>query len=280
MFFTGNLATEEQVHDLLNARAIGESVYKNYITHQIMQVPSVNKPQTRRKRLLTMAPPKETKRKISHKEKEEREISKYLRRRLAWCNQTGQQYDESEEQYSLLPRALAEPDGGLHTGSKSKWTDKLKSRYNVPGTTPFLSSLPWVPQVAIVDAMFAINIVPLRQHSNILMYTDFLFRQYAGPHFSRGTKEVHFVFDHPKQHGFNPKGFEHNRRYGEAPKDHIHTTSMTAVTSTKTMERVCGLQAVQKNSSGNTRVCIVQECHSRPRKRSKTGFSWLLFRCK
>ena len=135
--FTGNLATEEQVHDLLNARAIGASVYTNYITHQIMQVPSVNKPQTRRKRLLTMAPPKETKRKISHKEKEERETSKYLRRRLAWCNQTGQQYDESEEQYSLLPRALAEPDGGLHTGAKSKWTDKLKSRYNVPGTTPF-----------------------------------------------------------------------------------------------------------------------------------------------
>ena len=44
-------------------------------------------------------------------------MNKYLRR-LAWCNQTGLQCDESEEQYSLLPRALAEVGGSPHKGSK------------------------------------------------------------------------------------------------------------------------------------------------------------------
>ena len=104
-----------------------------------------------------MAPLKATKNRLSQREKEERETNKCLRRRLAWCNQTGQQYDESEEQYSMLPRALAEADGSLHKGSKVKWTEKLRSRYAVQGSTPFSTLLSWTPQAAIVDAMFTIN---------------------------------------------------------------------------------------------------------------------------
>ncbi len=78
----------------------------------------------RKARLLTMAPPKNTKTRVSpQKEKEERDTNKYLQRRLAWCNRTGQQFDEGEEQYSLLPRALAGPDGNPHKGAKSNWTD-------------------------------------------------------------------------------------------------------------------------------------------------------------
>ena len=124
--FTGVKATTEQEHYLLKARTIGEQHHKNYITHHIIQVPSSDAP-LRKKRLLTMAPPKTTETKISQKEKEERDTNKYLRRRLAWCNRTGKQFDEGEEQYSVLPRALADADGNPHKGTKSKWTDKLNT---------------------------------------------------------------------------------------------------------------------------------------------------------
>lgn len=150
--FSGKQATAEQQHDLLNARNMGDQHYENYVTHHILQEPSTNPP-LRKRRLVTMAPPKTTKTKISQKEKEQRDTNKYLRRRLAWCNRTGQQYDEGEEQYSLFPRALADPDGNPNKGTKSNWTEKLRSRYNVPNTTPFVPSPPWIPQVAIVDAM-------------------------------------------------------------------------------------------------------------------------------
>ena len=84
----------------------------------------------RKHRLLTMAPAKIGKRRISLKEKEQKRVTKCLRRRLAWCNSTGRSYDSSQEQYSLLPRALADCDGNPNKGSKATWTKKLSDRYS------------------------------------------------------------------------------------------------------------------------------------------------------
>ena len=223
---TGTKATPEQTHDLLNARAIGLQSYKNYVTHNLLQVPSVQS-SLRQKRLLTMAPPKMTKRRLSQKEKEERDTNKFLRKRLAWCNQTGQKYDESEEQYTILPRALADADGNPHSHQKSNWTEKLEKRYTIPETTPFLSSLPWVPQVVIIDGMFAININPLRKHKTIAEYAQFIFKQFAEPRFEQGTQEVHFLFDHPNRLPFNPKFWEHRKRYAKANTNHTHIAALT-----------------------------------------------------
>lgn len=71
--------------------------------------------------------------------------------------------------------------------------DKLESRCRSSVTSPFLSTHEWVPDLAIIDAMFIINTTSLRQHKILEQYADFLFRQYAIPHFNLGTKEVHFV---------------------------------------------------------------------------------------
>ena len=225
--FTGTQATPEQSHDLLNARKVGQQGFINYVTHYILQLPSVTNAPVRRKRLLTMAPPKITKTRLSQKEKEERNTIKYLRRRLAWCNQTGQRYDEGEEQYSMLPRALAEIDGSPHKGNKSKWTDKLQARYSDSDSTPFMSAPEWIPEVAVIDAMFAINTNPLRQHKTLEQYAYLLFRQFVIPHYQHGTNEVHLVFDHPGRVDFNPKDCEHKRRYGQTKstaKEHNHIT--------------------------------------------------------
>ena len=218
--FTNKQATNEQAHDMLNARQIGEQSYLNFVTHTLLQMPSVNAP-VRRKQLLTMAPCKITRRRMTQQQQEQKETNRYLRKRLAWCNQTGQKFDESEEQYSLLPRSLADTHGLPHKGNKSKWTDKLKGRYK-SDTTPFLSCLEWTPDIAIIDSMFIINTNPLRQHKTLEQYSDFLFRQHAVPRYSLGISEVHFVFDTPTRMDFNPKFFEQKRRDTNSAKEHSH----------------------------------------------------------
>ena len=108
----------------------------------------------------------------------------------------------------------------------------------------------WVPDLAIIDAMFIINTTPLRQHKIREHYADFLFRQYAIPHFNLGTKEVHFVFDHPGRLSFNPKDCEHKRRYTDTKNDqsfHI----WPSVKHSAAMEKVLGLQAMQTLISGS-----------------------------
>jgi len=69
--FTGTQATPEQSCDLLNARKIGQQGYINYVTHNTLRLSSVTNLPVRCKQLLTMAPPKATKRRLSQKEKEE-----------------------------------------------------------------------------------------------------------------------------------------------------------------------------------------------------------------
>ena len=66
-------------------------------------------------------------------------------------------------------------------------------------------------------------------------YTKFLFRRFAVPHFARGSKEVHMVFDSPGQNPCTLKAFEHSRRDAEhsvsPDHDHFHFTD-TALTIT------------------------------------------------
>ena len=130
---------------------------------------------------------------------------------MAWCNQTKLTYNSSEEQYSVLPRALADEDSNPHKGNKSTWTDKLQNRYQSADPPVFMNLLPWVPEVVIIDAMFMINMKPLRRTVTIIDYSKLLFNQYALEHYKAGTNEVYLIFDKPAQY-FNPKQFEHVRR--------------------------------------------------------------------
>ena len=66
-------------------------------------------------------------------------------------------YDSSEEQYSILPRAIADEDGNPHKANKSNWTDKLQSHYESAEPPVFVNMIPWLPQAVIIDAMFLIT---------------------------------------------------------------------------------------------------------------------------
>ena len=77
----------------------------------MLQQPSTNASR-RKHRLLTMACPKlESKKRVSQREREVKQVTKCLRQRLAWRNWTGQTYDPSAEQYSAYPRAIRTETG-------------------------------------------------------------------------------------------------------------------------------------------------------------------------
>lgn len=148
------------------------------------------------------------KKRITPLEREQRVQIKCLRKRLAWCAKTGNNYNSSEEQYSILPRALCDNIGNPNTGSKKKWTDKLETRYSV-----LRSGLPteWKPDAVLLDGMFFINLKPLNNTRTMLDYSKLLFRRFLGPHYRSGVEEVHLLFDNPRNI-FNPKSCEQQRR--------------------------------------------------------------------
>ena len=56
---------------------------------------------------------------MTSKEQEAKQVIKCMRWRLQWCNKNQMSFDSSEEQYSVLPRALADEDGYPHGANKS-----------------------------------------------------------------------------------------------------------------------------------------------------------------
>ena len=221
--FTGQLATHEQTCDMLSFRQVGEQAFQNYVKYHILQCPSSDKVPLRRHKLMTMAVSRTQKTRSTPKEREAKQVITCLRRRLAWLSHNKQPHNvTSEEQYSELPRALSDEDGNPHKGNKSAWTDKLASRFLTADPPVFTSTLPITPQVAIIDAMFIINTRPLRQTKTFLEYAHFLYNQFVLKHYKSGILEVHLIFDKVNRQLFNPKQFEHGKRYSKNNTDHQH----------------------------------------------------------
>ena len=201
---------------MMSFQEIGLKVYRHYISTRLIQSNTMSVP-LRRQRLLTMASTKPRKKRMTPQESEAKQVIKCLRRRLQWCNNNNISFDSEEEQYSILPRALTDEDGCPHKSNKSNWTDKLQQCYQSVEPNVIVSSLPWVPQTAIIDAMFIINTRPLRRTTTISEYVKLLFNQHILEHFKIGTSEVHVIFDNPTSQSFNPKMFEQARRHSHKP---------------------------------------------------------------
>ena len=168
--FTNQVATPEQAHDMLSFRQIGLQAYQQYITTRILHTSSAINAPLRRHRLLTMSSISKKRKRLTPKEQENKQIIKCLQRHLVWCQQNRKDFDFSNEQYSLLPRAIADEDGHPHKANKSHWTNKLQSQYQSVEPPVFVNSLPWVPQAVIIDAMFIINTTPLRRTTTMTLY--------------------------------------------------------------------------------------------------------------
>uniref|UniRef100_A0A1X7VAM9 Uncharacterized protein n=1 Tax=Amphimedon queenslandica TaxID=400682 RepID=A0A1X7VAM9_AMPQE len=127
--FTGKEASLEQMHDMINIRLIGQTATESSITHNILGQSSITNSTIRQKRLLTMSTKKISKKGVSAKDRENNRVIKCLQRRLARCNHTGQALQSEHEQYSFLPRALADENGIPHKSPESHQTGKLQTRY-------------------------------------------------------------------------------------------------------------------------------------------------------
>ncbi len=231
--FTGQKATPEQLHDMSNFRKIGEEATRSYIQHQILGRSFTTNTTIRRKKLLTMSSVTQNKKtKKSAKDRESERMIKCLQRRLAWSNHTGQQFNEIE-QYSVIPRALANEDGVPHKAPKSRWTDKLQDRYKQTVFSNDLLNTRVRPQCVVIDAMFVINTKPLRSTKTTSDYAKLLFSRFVKEHFSSGVTEVHLVFDKPyKDKTFNPKQFEQSRRdFSSQSHDHREFNIQTPIPS-------------------------------------------------
>ena len=85
----------------------------------------------------------------------------------------------------------------------------------------------WVPDTVVLESTFLINTSPLithSTHSTIREYGQFLIRRFSIPHFLKGVKEVHILFDRPACNLRTPKAFEQSHRDAEhsVSSDHEH----------------------------------------------------------
>ena len=223
--FSSVIALPEQEHGLLECYNIGTEENNSYVSYNLLRIPNNVKAPVKHQKLLTMSSPSKGKKKrVSQQEKEQRILNKCLRKRLAWCSKTNLSYNTSAEQYTVMPRALCDSEGFPNKGNKQNWTDKLQKRYSI--LTPDLP-LSWTPEAVLMDRMFFINITPLQHTSNVQEYGKFIFRRFLHPHYSKGTNEVHLLFDSPQPQMFNPKEYEQHRRdrnVSQSTSSHTHTT--------------------------------------------------------
>ncbi len=132
-----------------------------------------------------MAPPKfVNKRKMNEKERELKDVTRYLRCRLEWCRQTGHVYDPNE-QYSVFHRALCDNQGTPYSSPKSTWIKKISSRYTMP---IIQNESPWIPETVIIDAMYILHTRPMRTCSNIMEYSRYLFNRFVLPYLHNRDK--------------------------------------------------------------------------------------------
>lgn len=203
-------ASAEQEHDLLSSYQTGSVEFQKYIKHYILKESSVAVPQ-RKKKLATFAERKVNKSKVSQLEKDRKLMQKCLHKRLRHSIMMGQPMDTLVEQYIEVPLAIACNDGTPVRGQKS---NVIQSRYGSVVPKVLHNSLPsgWIPECCILEGMFMINTCPLGSHKTFGEYGHFLIKRYIFPQYSRGTTEVHVIFDDYGILTQTPKHFEQKRR--------------------------------------------------------------------
>ena len=193
---------------------------------------------------MTLSERKALTRQVSQLEKDRRLVQKCLHKKLKWSKQTGRPVDAIEEQYIPVPLALADNAGIPLKGQKSNTTKVIKTRYKDSYPPVILNSLPqgWIPETCMLEGMFMLNTSPLGSHRTFTDYAEFLIKRFIIPQFTRGSQEVHVLFDNPGR--LPPKYFERKRR-----------DTVATVVPGHTCDEFCGSRAIPSKWRENVINC-------------------------
>ena len=210
----GKQASEEQHHDLMNFRTIGQKGFEQFVERKYLKTASTNAP-VRQKRLCTFSVKPTQKRRIQQVEREKKQYQRYLKRTLAWVAEHGAASVDAETLFrpiQSVPRALVDVYGFPYKSNKSSTTSFLQHRYKNP--PPVIHTLPhgWTPDTVILEGMFLIQTPPLPTMSCMKEYVKMLLARFVLPHFVAGVTAVHVVFDCPGSLPETPKELEQRRR--------------------------------------------------------------------
>ena len=208
--FTGQVADNQQHHDMLNFSTAGEKELTAFIKPRILNMPSTNAP-VRKKQLKMFSSASRRKSNVSNKaDKDRKTLLSCLRKTIANCKSSGTPVP-ALLQFNELPRALCDAEGMPHKGSKANSIKYYKNRFKI-----ITNTLPsdWNPDIVILEGMFLINSTPLHQHKTFLDYVNFLISRWIRPHLrNMSLKEIHALFDRQDiDISFSPKFFERSRR--------------------------------------------------------------------
>ena len=138
-------------------------------------------------------------------------------------NKTGEPVQKLGEQIIELPMALCDNQGVQHKGNKANTTRSLQLRYKDAPDTVFSSELQSNPKCTLIEGMFLINTNPLGCHTYLEEYTKFLLTRFILTQFSRGSTEVHVIFDNPERAKNTPKSLEQSQRDSTSTVSPAHT---------------------------------------------------------
>lgn len=225
----GKKATEEQSHDLLNFRAIGQRGLEQFIERKYTKEASTEAP-VRQKRLCTFTVNPTQKQRIKQADRERKLYQRYLKRSLAWVAEHGMSGTDMESLFGpiqAVPRALVDADSLPYKANKSATTAHLGHRYQNPPA--IINTLPsgWVPDTVILEGMFLIQTSPLPTMSCMEDYVKLLLARFVCPHFTAGAKEVHVVFDCPGSLPETLKELEQRQRDKGVDSTTHHCTSFS-----------------------------------------------------
>ena len=219
--FNKKTASSQQSLDLLTFRDVGQQEFLNHITFTILKQPSTSTV-VRKRRLQTFSLKKPTKRRITQLQKDRQLILSCMRKKIIWSHRTGIPINQAGEQFIALPLALCDHNGNPHKGQKSYMTKALVKRYK---GTIVLNDFPqgWQPECCLLEGMFMINTSPIAGQTTFGDYGHFIIRRHVAPHFLKGSRELHLLFDNPGQLKNTPKTFKQKRRDALATIDIGHT---------------------------------------------------------
>ena len=167
-------ATEEQHHDLMRFRSIGEKGLEQYIQNKYLRTASANPP-VRQKRPCTFSVTQTQKRRIQQVEKEQKQYQRSLKRTLAWVAEHGTESIDAEALFrpiQSVPRALIDANG-FSIQVQQELNHQFFSNTDYQNPQPIINKLPygWTPDTVIMKGMFLIQTAPLPTMSCMREYT-------------------------------------------------------------------------------------------------------------